>query len=72
MAFIKPGDEVPPVFVLQGLEDAGVEIQRGEEVSAEYTELSARRRLLLALIKDDGWEWDDLEAGAYDHLIATY
>lgn len=37
-----------------------------ENVKLEYKKLSSRRRLLLALIIDDGWTWDDLENQDYD------
>ena len=70
-AFITPGEEVPGQFDLSKLEERGIPVVRGEEVDAVYEDLTSRRRLLLALIRDDGWQWDDLEAGAYDHLIRS-
>ena len=54
--FITPAKEVPPVFLLAKLETLGIEIIRDHSVETAYENLSARRRLLLSLIKDDGWQ----------------
>jgi hypothetical protein len=35
-------------------------------VDLEYEKLRTRRRLL-SLLKDDGWEWTDLNCGSYNH-----
>lgn len=68
--FITPAKEVPPVLPLKKLEDCGIEIIWDQKAEATVVHLSARRRLLLSLIKDDGWEWDDLQAGGYDHEMS--
>ncbi len=68
-AFITPGDEIPPVLQIGELEKEGIPMVRSEQIESNYENLIDRRRLLLSLIKDDGWQWKDLEAGAYDHLI---
>lgn len=68
-AFIKPSNETPPVLILTALEDKGIKIIYGRTIDLEYKKLTTRRRLLLSLLKDDGWKWDDLHAGSYDHEI---
>ena len=57
-AFVQPADEVPPAPKLKALRDAGFETV-GEDAYAEAMEEHAdRRRLLLALVKSDGWDWN--------------
>jgi hypothetical protein len=65
-AFIIPGNESPPLHSLKGLENKGVTILNNEMSVLEYEKLKSRRRLLLSLLKDDGWEWTDLLVGVYD------
>ncbi|WP_366186528.1 potassium channel family protein [Flavobacterium ovatum] len=66
-AFIIPGIECPPVINLSGLENEGVKIINPDAAGLKYEKLTTRRRLLLSLLKDDGWDWADLVSGAYDH-----
>ena len=68
--FITSAKEVPPIFDLRKLETRGIDIIQNPDVETAYKNLSARRRLLLSLIKDDGWEWEDLQAGTYDHEMS--
>jgi len=68
-AFIIPGKETPPLQVLTALEDKGIKIIYGRRIDLEYEKLITRRRLLLSLLIDDGWGWDDLHTGSYDHEI---
>jgi hypothetical protein len=65
--FITPGKKTPPVLILTALENKGIKIISGEMVDLEYDKLRTRRRLLLSLLKDDGWEWTDLNCGSYNH-----
>lgn len=67
--FINPSKESPPALNLSPLENKGVTILSGEIVDREYAKLKTRRRLLLSLIKDDGWEWTDRNSGGYNHEI---
>jgi hypothetical protein len=67
--FITPGKKTPPYQTLTTLENKGIIILSGPEVDLEYKKLTTRRRLLLSLIKDDGWEWTDLNCGSYNHEI---
>jgi len=64
-----PGKEIPPIQILTALEKKGIKIITGETIDLEYKKLRIRRRLLLSLIKDDGWEWTDLKSGSYNHEI---
>jgi hypothetical protein len=70
--FIKPSEEIPPIQRLNKLEEMNIPVIQNKEIELAYTNLSCRRRLLLALIKDDGWEWDDIHAGEYDHEISMF
>lgn len=69
VAFISPSDTTPPLFSLNKLIDAGVPIQEGKEIAHKYQRIVSRRRLLMALVNDDGWEWEDINAGTYNHEI---
>lgn len=69
-AFIKPSEEVPPLLRLSKLEEKNIPVVQNKDTELAYDFLSKRRRLLLALIKDDGWEWDDIHAGEYDHKVS--
>jgi hypothetical protein len=59
-AFVEPADEVPPPPQLAALRRAGIPTVGDEEFHAALDELADRRRLLLALVKSDGWRWNDV------------
>lgn len=65
-AFIKQGKETPPIQTFTALENKGIIFINKETLHLEYEKLSSRRRLLLSLIIDDGWKWDDLQSQDYD------
>ncbi|MBK5278238.1 MAG: hypothetical protein JJE09_05175 [Bacteroidia bacterium] len=67
--FIKPANDSPPLPDLSELEKKGIPILHTEHAEEEYTKLVARRKLLLSLIRDDGWEWSDLQAGSFNHEL---
>ena len=67
--FITPGKKTPPIQLLTDLENQGIPILSGTAIDLEYMKLTTRRRLLLSLINDDGWEWTDLQCGTYNHEI---
>jgi hypothetical protein len=69
--FITPAEEIPPLFNFAEVEKIGIPVIHNQESEVEHARLSGRRRLLLSLIKDDGWEWEDLQAGAYDHEMSV-
>ena len=66
-AFIIPGDNTPPLPELAALETKGIQLIHDETVDLAYEKIKSRRSLLLSLIKDDGWEWNDLQASSYNH-----
>lgn len=66
-AFITHGDEIPPLPELTALESKGIQLIQGKTADLAYEKIKSRRRLLLSLIKDDGWKWSDLQAGSYNH-----
>jgi len=68
-AFITPGNETPPLPEFKTLETKGIELIQGETLNLAYEKIKSRRRLLLSLIKDDGWNWNDLQAGSYNHKM---
>ncbi|RKS53770.1 hypothetical protein BC962_2025 [Gillisia mitskevichiae] len=58
-AFIKPGDDEPKRPNTSNLKNVSKETsQRG---TGHEEDLSKRRKLLLAYIQNDGWEWEDVE-----------
>lgn len=67
--FISPSEITPPLISLNKLNKAGVPLMTGDDAVQEYQKISPRRRLLLALVNDDGWEWRDISAGTYNHEI---
>ncbi len=68
-AFITPANETPPLPELTTSGTKEIEMIKGEALELAYEKIGSRRRLLLSLIQDDGWEWDDLQAGSYNHEI---
>jgi hypothetical protein len=56
-AFIREAAASPPLPDLAGLAEAGLPVARGNGL-AEGAARSARRRLLLGLVRDAGWEWE--------------
>lgn len=57
-AFVQPADEVPPPPSLEALREAGFETVDDETFAVAMEEHEERRRLLLALVKSDGWDWN--------------
>jgi hypothetical protein len=68
-AFITPSNQSPPLPNLSAYETLGIQLNQGETVDLAYEKIKSRRRLLLSLIQDDGWKWNDLQAGSYNHEI---
>ena len=68
-AFITPGDETPPLPELSAFEHKEIPLIKDETLDIAYETIKSRRRLLLSLIKDDGWNWNDLQAGSYNHVM---
>ncbi len=60
-AFIKPGDDNPKQPDTSYLEK--ISEQSSAMGKRPENELSTRRKLLLAYLQNDGWDWDDMEYG---------
>ena len=69
-AYITPAAEAPPQLLLAALDTNNIPIIPMNEVVYDLENLSNRRKLLLGLIHDDGWQWEDIYAGEYDHEIS--
>lgn len=65
--YIKPAKDSPPEPDLQMLIDNGIPAIKSKQVDESYGKLNTRRKILLSLIRDDGWEWGDLQAGSFNH-----
>ncbi|MDQ3973415.1 MAG: potassium channel family protein [Actinomycetota bacterium] len=59
-AFIIPETDPPAAPSLQRLRDTGIPTVDDEEFETAVSKLGQRRRLLHALVDNDGWSWDDL------------
>lgn len=60
-AFIKPAATTPPLPRLEQLRVRGIPTASDEDFQAAVSEIERRRRLLLALVKNDGWSWETIE-----------
>ena len=57
-ALIEPGSVNAALPSLQGLRDMGIPVVEDELFNAALEGLGERRRLLLALVHNEGWEWE--------------
>lgn len=57
-ALIYPAEDTPPTPSLQPLRDVGVPVVEDELFERSLAALAGRRRLLLALVRNEGWTWD--------------
>lgn len=60
-AFIEESGEVPPPPSLDRLREEGVPLLNEEDFREAVHELAGRRRLLLGLVRNDGWTWGSLQ-----------
>jgi hypothetical protein len=58
--FLEPAPEPPPITSLQPLRDDGIPALDDEVYTAGLEVTDRRRRLLAALVVDDGYRWDDV------------
>ena len=58
-AFIAPAPEPPPHPNLTAVRDAGIPTVPEQQFVDALQEISHRRRLLLGLVRNDGWDWTD-------------
>ena len=56
--YIDPEDEAPPPPSLDPLRERGLPVVSDETFEARVAQLDKRRRLLKALVRNDGWSWD--------------
>jgi hypothetical protein len=61
--FLTPGDEAPPLPALGPLGDAGIRTLSAGDFRSAAAALAQRRRLLLALVEQSGWTWEDAMEG---------
>jgi hypothetical protein len=57
-ALIYPAADTPPTPSLQSLRDMGISVVEDELFEKSLDVLAERRRLLLALVRNEGWTWD--------------
>jgi hypothetical protein len=57
-AFIDPAPNTPKAPDLSALRKAGIPTVSDEEFSRALEGISHRRRMLLGLVRNDGWDWD--------------
>ncbi|MCK9274106.1 MAG: potassium channel family protein [Syntrophales bacterium] len=60
-AFIEPVDKDPPIPSLDPLRLCGLPAVSKAEFESHFPELSERRRLLAALVRNERWTWELLE-----------
>lgn len=65
---IEPTEEAPPPPSLEPLRQAGIPVVDNAAFRASLSEVSQRRRLLLALVRSNGWEWQHV----YDADLETH
>lgn len=58
--FIEPAAEAPPIPSLDRLRSSEIPTVSNEIFQTAVTNLSDRRKHLLALVQNDGWSWDDV------------
>lgn len=59
-AHLEPERVPPPVPSLAGLRQAGIKTLDDEDFLGMVDPLQKRRRLLLGLVEQEGWRWDDV------------
>lgn len=56
--YIKPGEYEPPLTPLKLLQNKGIPTVDDRAFKQATKNLTKRRKLLLALVRNDGWSWD--------------
>jgi hypothetical protein len=59
-AHLEPTGEAPPSPPLEPLRKAGIVTVKDEEFRLALDSLVSRRRLLLGLVEEEGWRWEDV------------
>ncbi|MGK7397513.1 MAG: potassium channel family protein [Candidatus Cyclobacteriaceae bacterium M3_2C_046] len=60
-AYISPSEKHPPPPDISKLKEAGVPLIDNKALITENDELIIRRKMLRALLEDDGWSWEEME-----------
>ena len=69
-AFISEADDTPPQPDLSELKERNIPInENSSQTNEKYNNLVKRRRLLLGLIKEDGWDWHARDNTYYNHEL---
>ena len=63
-AYVEPASENPTMPPLSLLRDQGVPIVTEQEFLEATKQFTLRRKLLLALVKHDGWSWESVSSTA--------
>ena len=61
-AFMKPSESPPPTPTLAALRQADIPTVTDEQFEAAIRQLEERRRSLLGLVRDAGWDWPQYHA----------
>ncbi|MEA2603722.1 MAG: hypothetical protein QOF89_4714 [Acidobacteriota bacterium] len=59
-AHVEPESVPPKPSSLEALRQAGIRTESDEEMERRVATLSRRRRLLLGLVEEEGWQWRDV------------
>ena len=62
--YIQAADQKPPFPDIKKLTSVVGNLSE-KEVEKHYQQWDDRRKMLLKLVENDGWHWEDLKAGAY-------
>lgn len=65
-AFVVTDEQAGPPPDVESLRQSGLPLQETEVCTAVFERVQARRRLLRALVVNDGWSWDALSQGAWE------
>lgn len=57
-AYLEPANHEPPLTPLELLRNQGIPTKSDRSFSENTSQINRRRRLLLALVNNDGWSWD--------------
>ena len=70
-AYINPAQEAPEIPLLTNFDQLGIPYSADQKsIATYYEQLQDRRKALLGLVQDDGWQWEDLDAGSYDQMFS--
>jgi hypothetical protein len=67
--FVQPAENVPPPPSLEPLRRRGVPLCEEAQYHEAVETMADRRRLLLNLVRHDGWRWTDVEGETRGHAV---